>query len=88
MKEFILSRVDEVYMRELYTARIGYKGVTLREFVDLLVDNYEATPEDRADVKKLIEAPWDPNQHIVLMFDTLKTNLETLADMKNVVVPT
>jgi len=85
LKEFILSRLDEVYMRELYTARIGYKGVELREFIDLLIDNYEATPEDRADVKKLIEAPWDPNQHIVLMFDTLKTNLETLADMKNVV---
>ena len=48
-------------MRELHTARIRYKGVTLRQFVDLLIDNYKATPEERADVKKLIEAPWDPN---------------------------
>ena len=53
--------------------------------MDLLIDTYQATPEKEADRKKLIEAPWDPNQHIKVMFDNLKTNLETLADMENVV---
>ena len=31
LKEFILSRIDEIYMRELYIARIRYKGVTLQQ---------------------------------------------------------
>ena len=35
LKEFILSRIEEIYMRELHTAKIRYKGVTLRQFVDL-----------------------------------------------------
>ena len=70
-------------MRSLHTAKIRYKGVTLRQFMDLLINNYEATPEERANMRRLSEAPWDPNQHIETLYDSLKTNLETLAEMKN-----
>ena len=53
--------------------------------MDILIDDYQATLEDQAAVKKLIEAAWDPNQHIVTLFDNIKTHLTTLAEMKNTI---
>ena len=70
-------------MRSSNTSKIRYKGVTLQQFMDLLIDTYKATLKERTNVKKLIEAPWDPNQHIKTLHNSLKTNLETLANLKN-----
>ena len=77
LKLFILSRFDEVYFDDLKDTRFGYKGVTIRDFMDLLIDDFPATPEERAAVKKLIEADWDPNQHIIKLFLYLKEHLTT-----------
>ena len=49
LKEFILSRVDEVYLEALYEPRIRYKGKTLRQFMDVLIVDFQATPEERAE---------------------------------------
>ena len=39
-KELILSRVDEVYLKELHQPRIRYKGITLQQFLNLLTNKY------------------------------------------------
>mmetsp|Transcript_24127 Transcript_24127/g.27593 ORF Transcript_24127/g.27593 Transcript_24127/m.27593 type:complete len:179 (-) Transcript_24127:381-917(-) len=54
--------------------------------MDLLIDDFQATPEERAVVKKLIEANWDPNQHIIKLFANLKEYLTTLGEMKNAIL--
>ena len=84
MKKFIISNFDEVYFDDLKDTRFGYKGVTTRDLLDLLIADYPATPEERAAVRKLIEAAWDPNQHIVKLFAYLKEHLTTLAKMKGI----
>lgn len=88
VKKFIISRFDEVYFDELKDTRFGYKGVTTRDLIDLLIADFPATPEEQAAVKKLIEADWDPNQHIVKLFLYLKEHLTTLAKMKGAVAYT
>ena len=85
LKKFIISRFDEVYFDDLKDTRFGYKGVTTRDLIDLLIADFPATPEERSAVKKLIEADWDPNQHIVKLYSYLKENLTTLAKMRGIV---
>ena len=70
-------------MKLLYQSKIRYKGVTMSQFMDLLIDTYQVTLEREADRTKIIEAPWDPNQHIKILYKSLKTNLETPTNMKN-----
>ena len=82
MKKFIIGNFDEVYFDELKDDRFGYKGITTRDLLDLLIADYPATPEERAAVRKLIEADWDPNQNIVKLFSYLKKHLTTLAKMQ------
>ena len=81
-KNLIISIIDKVYLEEIWNARFGYKGKTLRDFMDLLIDNYQATLEVRAAVKVLIEQAWDPNEHIIKLFSRLKKQLTILAEMK------
>ena len=52
--------------------------------MDLLTNDFQATPEERAAVKALIEQTWDPNEHIVKLFLQLKKQLTILGEMKNV----
>ena len=85
MKIFILTRVDEIYLDALCSPKFRFKRKTLRQFMDLLIDDFQATPEERVTVRKLIEAPWDPNQHIIKLFVNLKKHLTTLGEMKNVI---
>ena len=68
LKKFILSRVEDVYLEALHQPRIRYKGKTLRQFMDVLIIDFQATPEERAEVRKLISTAWDPNQHIITLF--------------------
>ena len=72
-------------MKALHHPKIWYKGVTLRQFMNVLIDNYQATREERAVVKKRIKEPWDPNQHIKKSFEHIRTYLQTFAEMKNAV---
>ena len=72
-------------MKSLHQPKIRYKGVTLQQFIDLLINNYQATLEKQADAKKLIKVQCDPNQHIEILFDRLRTHLQTLAEMKNTI---
>ena len=51
----------------------------------VLINDYQVKLEELAAVKKLIEAPWDPNQHIITMFNNVKTHLTTLAEMENTI---
>ena len=60
-KKFIISKVDEVYLKALWEPRIQYKGKTLQQFLDVLIDDFQATLEEQAAVRALIEAAWDPN---------------------------
>ena len=53
--------------------------------MDVLISDFQATPEERADVRKLIDTAWDPDQHIVTLFPRTKKHLTTLAEMKNAV---
>ena len=46
-KELIISVIDKVYLEELWDKRFGYKGKTLRDIMDLLIDDYQATLEER-----------------------------------------
>ena len=67
-ENLIITILDRVYLEQLWNKRFGFKGKTLREFMDLLVKTYQATPEERAAVKALIDQPWDPNKHIINLF--------------------
>ena len=51
----IITILDKVYLEELWNKRFGFKGKTLRDFMDLLIDNYPATPEEREAVKALLD---------------------------------
>ena len=53
--------------------------------MDLLIDEFQATPEEQAAVKALIEQAWDPNDHIIKLYSRIKKQLTILAEMKNVV---
>ena len=53
--------------------------------MDVLINDFQAIQEERAEVKVLINAPKDPNQHIVTLFVNIKKHLTTLAEMKNVI---
>ena len=85
LKEFILSRIEEVYIKLVYQPKVWYKGIILWQFMDLLINNYQATLEEWADVKRPIKAPWDPNQHIKALFDRLGAHLQTLVEIKKAV---
>ena len=50
--------------------------------MDVLIDDFQATPEEQAVVRDLIEAPWDPNQHIIKLFVNIKKHLETLEEWR------
>ena len=65
--------------------KIQIQRKTLRDFLDLLIDDFQATPEERAAVKALIEQAWDPNEHIVKLFLRLKKQLTILGEMKYVI---
>ena len=82
-KNLVIKIVDKVYLEKLYNERFGYKGKTLCDFMDHLIDKYQATPEERAAVKALIDQPWDTNEHIINLFSRLKKQLTILAEMKN-----
>ena len=79
------SIVNKVYLELLWEPRFQYKGNTLRQFLDLLTDNFQATQEERAAVKALIEETWDPNQHIIKLFSKLKKHLTTLGETTNAI---
>ena len=53
--------------------------------MDLLIDNYQATPEERAVVKVLIEQACDPNERIIKLYWRLKKQLTILAEMKDAI---
>ena len=82
-KTLIISIIEKVYLEALRNKRFGYKVKTLRDFVDLLINNYQATPEERVIVKVLIEQAWDPNEHMIKLFSRLKKQLTILAKMKD-----
>ena len=57
----------------------------LRNFLDLLTNDFQATTEEQTAVKALIEQAWDPNEHIVKLFPRLRKQLTILGEMKNVI---
>ena len=69
-------------MKALKVAKIGYKSVTLLQFIELLTNNYEVTTEERTAVKKIIAEPCGPTHHIKIMYDHVKEGLEALANIK------
>ena len=84
-KNLIISTVDKVYLEELWDKRLGYKGKSLRDFMDLLINNFPATPEKRATQKLLIDQPWDTNEEIVTLISRIKKQLTILAEMKDAI---
>ena len=83
MKDFIHTRVDPVYFDALRRPRIGFKGVTLLQFLAHLAASYPATPEEKAKGRAKLLEPWDPTDHIATLFEKIKKTLESLADMYN-----
>ena len=83
-KKLIISVIDSVYLEPLWEPSFKYKGKTLRDFLDLLIDDFQAIPVEQSVVKALIEHAWDPNKHIVKLFFRLKKHLTILGEMKNV----
>jgi len=81
-KEFIIFRIDEVYMKPLKNHRTGYKGVNLLQLLDHLTDTYPEDPEERDTIKKSITEPWDTTKHTGYLFNHITKGLETLADMQ------
>ena len=53
--------------------------------MDILINDFQATLEERAEMRKLIEIAWDPNQHIITLLANIKKHLTTLAEMKNAI---
>ena len=56
-KNLIILILDKIYLEKLWNERFGFKGKSLRDFMDLLINTYQATPEERAAVKALIKQP-------------------------------
>ena len=84
-KKINISVIDAVYLKPLWEPRFEYKWKSLHDFLDLLIDEFQATPEEQAAVKALIEQAWGPNNHIVKLFSRIKKKLTILAEMKNVI---
>ena len=84
-KNLIIQIVDKVYLSSFYNKRFGNKGKTIREFLDLLIEKNQTTPEESAAVKVQVDQPWDINEYIITFFDRLKKQLTILAKMKNTV---
>ena len=82
--DFIISRMDPVYLKPLRTSkREGFKGKSLEDFIKHLKDTYEATPEERDAIQKELNKPWDTSQHIEYIFERTLEGLETIANMDN-----
>ena len=86
-KKLIILVINAVYLEPLWEPRFEYKGKTLRNFLDLLIDEFQATPEEQAAVKALIKQAWDPKKHIVKLLSRLKKKqLTILGKMRNIIL--
>ena len=81
LKDFIIKVFDEIYLRRLKHSRLGYKNVTLLQFMNLLRDDFQSQPEERDKIKKALQENSNTAKHIEHLFDQIKDLLETLADM-------
>ena len=82
LKDFIIKVFNKVYLQQLKQLRLGYKNVTLLQFMQLLRDYFQAEPEGRDEIKRALQENWNTAKHIEHLFDQIKELLEILADMQ------
>ena len=81
MKKIILKVVPEVYFMQIKHNVVGYKKVTLLQFIQLMEDDFPATPEEQAKIKAALMKKWNPAEHIIHMLECNKKLLEKYNDM-------
>ena len=82
LKAFILELVPEYKLTRLKKKCLVYTNVTLKQFMDLLCDDFPASPEERTNIKLALQEKWNPAEDIAIMFNRNKELLESLADMQ------
>jgi hypothetical protein len=80
-KRILMSRIDPTYFRELAHGLTGYKGVTIRELIYFLLQEYPPEPEEIMEQQQSLLTKWDTNNHIHDLFDSIKLGVETLLEM-------
>lgn len=50
-----------------------------------IINDYQVTLEEQTEIRKLIKAAWDQNQHMITLFANIKTHLTILVEMKNAI---
>jgi hypothetical protein len=85
-KRFLISRFEPVYLQELADPTTKYKGVSIRAMIIFLNRKYPAEPEEVASLETELREPWDANNHIENLFQSIKEGCKTLIRMNAIVV--
>jgi hypothetical protein len=85
-KRFLISRFEPVYLQELADPITKFKGVSIRTMIAFLNRRYPAGPEEVVSLETEQREPWDGNNHIEILFQSIKEGCETLMRMNAIVV--
>jgi hypothetical protein len=85
-KRLLISRFEPVYLQELADPITKFKGVSIRTMIAFLNRKYPAEPEEVASLETELREPWDANNHIENLFQSIKEGCETLIRMNVTVV--
>jgi hypothetical protein len=77
----LISRFESVYLQELAHPITKFKGVSIRTMISFLNRKYPAKTEDVASLETELPEPWDANNHIGNLFQSIKEGCETLLRM-------
>ena len=64
LTKFILKCVPKVYFKQLKHVHVGYKNVTLLQFITLLEDNFLVSLEEEDTFREVLSEEWNPTEHI------------------------
>jgi hypothetical protein len=85
-KRFLISRYKPVYLQELADHITKFKEVSIRAMIAFLNRKYPAEPEEVASLETGLREPWDANNHIENLFQSIKEGCETQITMNAIVV--
>jgi hypothetical protein len=85
-KRFLISRFEPVLLQELADPITKFKGVSIRAMIAFLNSKYPAEPEEVASLETELREPWDANNHIENLFQSIKEGCKILIRMNAIVI--
>jgi hypothetical protein len=85
-KRFLISRFEPVYLQELAHPITIFKGVSICTMIVFLNQKYSAEPEEVASLETELREPWDANNHIENLFQSIKEGCKTLIRMNAIAI--